>query len=134
MEQDKKMIKILKVLANKLEIEEKFIGTKLKDLQREVNGIIEHKGLGDDFDEIGIEAIVNEEGLLYSLDASLMIFNEEQKPIDGIYGPAIFVSCNEDGETIGLNEKQINFIKRKINSIAMFGQEKVCLAMVPENA
>lgn len=106
------------VLSNG-ELKEKEIGTELEDLQEIVGGYIEIPFLGDKFRNNGIDVIINEEGkLIEGLKAEIAIVNEKQGTIlDIVYGNCIFASHDEAGETIGLTEKQIKFVKEELETV-----------------
>lgn len=106
------------VLSNG-ELKETEIGTELEDLQKIVGGYIEIPFLGDKFHDKGIDVIINEEGkLIEGLKAEIAIVNEEQGNIlDIVYGNCIFASHDEEGETIGLTEEQLEFVKEELETV-----------------
>lgn len=106
------------VLSNG-ELNTQEIGNKLEDLQKIVGGYIEIPFLGDKFRENGIDVIINEEGkLIDGMKPEIAIVNEEKGNIlDIVYGNCIFASHDEDGETIGLTETQIHFVKNELETV-----------------
>ncbi len=106
------------VLSNG-ELKETKIGTELEDLQKIVGGYIEIPFLGDKFLNNGIDVIINEEGkLIEGLKAEIAIVDEKRGNIlDIVYGNCIFASHDEAGETIGLTEEQIKFVKEELETV-----------------
>ena len=60
---------------------------------------------------------VDDEGLLNGSEPNLYLANEEGRVISTIYGNLFFTSANEEGDTIGLNEKQSKAILSSIFAI-----------------
>lgn len=106
------------VLSNS-ELQEKEIGTELEDLQEIVGGYIEIPYLGDVFVDNGIDVIINEEGkLIEGLRAEIAIVNKQRGAIlDIVYGNCIFASHNDEGETIGLTDEQIQIVTKELETV-----------------
>lgn len=106
------------VLSN-CELQEKEIGTELEDLQEIVGGYIEIPYLGDVFVNNGIDVIINEEGkLIEGLRAEIAIVNKQRGAIlDIVYGNCIFASHNDEGETIGLTDEQIQIVTKELETV-----------------
>ena len=106
------------VLSNG-ELRETEIGNELEDLQKIVGGYIEIPFLGDKFRDNNIDVIINEEGkLIEGMIAEMAIVDEKQgRILDVVYGNCIFASHDEAGETIGLTEEQIEFVKEELETV-----------------
>lgn len=106
------------VLSNG-ELKETEIGTELEDLQKIVGGYIEIPFLGDKLCDNGIDVIINEEGkLIEGMKAEIAIVDGKHGNIlDIVYGNCIFASHDEDGETIGLNEAQIQIVTEELETV-----------------
>lgn len=106
------------VLSNG-ELRETEIGNELEDLQKIVGGYIEIPFLGDKFRDNNIDVIINEEGkLIEGMIAEIAIVDEKQgRILDVVYGNCIFASHDEAGETIGLTEEQIEFVKEELETV-----------------
>lgn len=106
------------VLSNG-ELRETEIGNELEDLQKIVGGYIEIPFLGDKFRDNNIDVIINEEGkLIEGMTAEIAIVDEKQgRILDVVYGNCIFASHDEAGETIGLTEEQIEFVKEELETV-----------------
>ena len=106
------------VLSNG-ELRETDIGNELEDLQKIVGGYIEIPFLGDKFRDNNIDVIINEEGkLIEGMIAEMAIVDEKQgRILDVVYGNCIFASHDEAGETIGLTEEQIEFVKEELETV-----------------
>lgn len=85
----------------------------LKALQESVGGLIERVYVNDDMERLKIDLYVNEEGKLLDLEENALIIRDGST-FDVLVGPMIFVSCNEEGETVGLSAEQIEYIIKYI--------------------
>ena len=110
-------MKVLVLSDGKLK--EREIGTELEDLQEIVGGYIEIPYLSDKLVDKGIDVIINEEGkLIEGLKAEIAIVGEQHGTIlDIVYGNCIFASHDNDGETIGLTNEQIKFVKEELETV-----------------
>lgn len=106
------------VLSNG-ELKEQEIGTELEDLQKIVGGWIEIPFLSHKFRDNGIDVIINEEGkFIDGLKPEIAIVNEERGVIlDIVYGNCIFASHDEEGETIGLTEEQMQIVTEELETV-----------------
>lgn len=114
-------IKVL-VLEND-ELKEKEIDNDLKSLQNEVGGYIEIPYLSQRLADKGINLIINEEGKIQGLEKQLYVIDDKGNILDIIYGNCLFTSRNEDGDTVGLSQEQIDFLKNELGLylIAQYG-------------
>ena len=106
------------VLSNG-KLKEQEIGNGLEHLQKIVGGYIEIPFLGDTFRNNGIDVIINEEGkLIDGLKAEIAIVEEKRGSIlDIVYGNCIFASHDDEGETIGLNDEQIQIVMEELETV-----------------
>ena len=106
------------VLSNG-DLKEQEIGNDLADLQKIVGGYIEIPFLSHKFRDNIIDTIINEEGkFIEGLKAEIAIVDEEKGNIlDIVYGNCIFASHDEEGETIGLNEAQIQIVTEELETV-----------------
>lgn len=107
----------MKVLVlSKGKLEEKEINNTLENLQKIVGGYIEIPYLSDVLYENEIDVIINEEGkLIDGMTPEIAIVSKDNGQIvDVVYGNCIFASHDEEGNTISLNDKQIEIIKEKL--------------------
>ena len=110
-------MKVLVLSDGELKVRE--IGNSLEDLQKIVGGYIEIPFLSRKLCDNGIDIIINEEGkLIEGLKPEIAIVDEEKGNIlDIVYGNCIFASHNEEGETIGLNETQIQIVTEELETV-----------------
>ena len=103
------------VLSNG-ELKEKEIDNTLEELQKIVGGYIEFPFLGNRFKDNVIDVIINEEGkFIEELKPEIAIVNEKVGSImDIVYGNCIFASHDAEGNTIGLNDQQIDIVKQEL--------------------
>lgn len=106
------------VLSNG-ELKQQDIGTGLEELQKIVGGYIEIPFLSRVFRDHAIDMIINEEGkFIEDMKAEIAIVDEEHGNIlDIVYGNCIFASHDDEGETIGLNEGQIEVVEKELETI-----------------
>ena len=114
------------VLSNG-ELKEKDINNTLEELQSIVGGYIEIPFLSEVFANNEIDVIINEEGkLIDGLRPEIAIINEDtQKMCDIVFGSCIFASHDEEGNTVGLNEKQIKVIENALEIEVMLHDRNV---------
>jgi hypothetical protein len=100
-------------------LETREIGNELKDLQEIVGGYIEIPFISNVFNDNGIDVIINEEGkLIDGLTPEIAIVDEVSgKILDLVYGNCIFASHNDEGETIALNEEQMQIVTNELETI-----------------
>jgi hypothetical protein len=96
----------------------KDITNKLEDLQSIVGGYIEIPYLSETLSENGIDIIINEEGkLIDGLKPEIAIIDKETMEIlDIVYGNCIFMSHDDEGETIELNKEQIAIVRHELRT------------------
>lgn len=106
------------VLSNG-EFTTKEITNNLEDLQKIVGGYIEIPFFGYTFNDYKIDVIINEEGkLIDGMNPEIAIVDEKKgNIIDIVYGNCIFASHDEEGNTIGLTEKQIEIVNNELETI-----------------
>ena len=109
-------MKVLVLSNGKLEIKE--IENTLEELQKIVGGYIEIPFLSKVFVDNIIDIIINEEGkYVEGLKPEIAIVNSKTKQVlDIIYGNCIFASHDIEGNTIALNDKQIEIVKEELNN------------------
>lgn len=97
-------------------LQEKEIKNSLEELQSIVGGYIEFPFLGNKFRDNTIDVIINEEGkFIEGLKPEIAMVDGETKSIlDIVYGNCIFASHDEEGNTIGLNDKQIRIVMEEL--------------------
>lgn len=94
----------------------------LEFLQQSVGGYIERVAFDKEFDRRNIDMWINEEGKFNGNFKPTFIVVEKEEPekiLDIIMGDVVFTSSNEEGETIGLNDVQIQYIKSKLSKVAV---------------
>ena len=112
------------VLSNgKLEIKE--IDNTLKELQKIVGGYIEIPYLSKRFNDNGIDVIINEEGkFIEGLKPEIAVLDgETEQLLDIIYGACVFVSHDNDGNTVALDEEQTEIVMRELQLDVILTQE-----------
>lgn len=107
-------MKVLVLSNGELSIQE--ITNELEDLQKIVGGYIEIPYLSKVFNENEIDIIINEEGkFIDGLSPEIAVISGETEAIlDIVYGNCIFASHDTEGNTIELNEKQIEIIEKEL--------------------
>jgi hypothetical protein len=103
-------------------------GDTLSQLQELVGGYIEIPYLSRELCAAGIDIVINDEGkLLDGFEKELAIVDKAtEQLIDIVYGNCVFVSHDEDGNTTGLTEDQINLVTDALSiSLATFADGSV---------
>ena len=96
--------------------ETKEIDTTLENLQEIVGGYIEIPFLSKEFNENGIDVIINEEGKYIEgrKPEIAMIDGKTKQILDVVFGNCIFASHDEEGNTIELNDKQTKIVMQEL--------------------
>lgn len=107
-------MKVLVLSNSKLEVKE--IDNTLEELQKIVGGYIEIPYLSKRFNDNGIGVIINEEGkFIEGLKPEIAVIDGTTKQImDVINGSCVFVSHDEEGNTIELNDKQMKIVMEEL--------------------
>lgn len=103
------------VLSNG-KLKEKEIENTLEELQKIVGGYIEIPYLSKRFNDNGIDVIINEEGkFIEGLKPEIAVIDGTTKQIlDVINGSCVFVSHDEEGNTVELNDKQKKIVMEEL--------------------
>ena len=103
------------VLSNG-ELKEREIKSGLEHLQEIVGGYIEIPFLSETLSDNGIDIVINEEGkFIDGIKPEIAVVSRENGMVlDIVYGNCIFVSHDEEGETIGLNEEQMQIVMTEL--------------------
>lgn len=112
------MDKIKTIVLSNGKLEVKEIENTLENLQSIVGGYIEIPFLGGKFNENKINPIINEEGkYIDGLRPEIALIDGNTKRVlDIVYGNCIFASHDMHGETISLNEEQIEIIMEELKN------------------
>lgn len=97
-------------------LEQKDIENTLEALQEIVGGYIEIPFISEKLYEHDIDIIINEEGkLIEGFKPEIAVLKQGTfRVLDLIYGNCIFASHDEEGNTIGLSDEQIDIIKEEL--------------------
>ena len=103
------------VLSNG-ELKVKDIEDTLEELQKIVGGYIEIPFLSEVFAENEIDVVINEEGkLIEGLTPEIAVIGKKTNSVlDIVYGNCVFVSHDEEGNTVALNDKQVAIVKDQL--------------------
>lgn len=95
----------------------------LSFMQQAVGGHIELFRWCEQLNERGIDLWLNEEGkLIEGLKPTFVIKNSETgEVVDFIFGDTLFTGVDEYGETTGLDDLQVQFIKSNFKQVAVLG-------------
>ena len=99
----------------------------LKFLQKSVGGYIELFRWSEDLCNRNIDLWINEEGkLIEGLKTTFVVRSKDTgEVVDIIKGDVLFTSTDGEGETIGLNDVQIQYIKSKLSTAAVLSDGSV---------
>lgn len=114
------------VLSNN-ELEVKDIENTLEALQKIVGGYIEIPFLSKTFYQNEIDIIINEEGkMIEGLKPEIAILEKgSNKVLDVVMGNCLFASHDDEGNTVGLTDKQIEIVENELKMSGMLGNNIV---------
>ena len=101
----------------------KEIKGDLKSLQTEVGGLITLANYYEELEDHGIDIFADDEGLLKADPKTTLIITDKKKRIKvltALVGNLIFVSHDEEGNTVGLTDDQVDFIKAHLKQLFFF--------------
>lgn len=91
------------------------IENSLKTLQECVGGLIEIPYISQVFSENGIDIIINEEGkFIEGLRPEILLMHNGEVQ-DIVLGNCVFAGHDDEGETIGLTDRQIKIIEEALS-------------------
>lgn len=112
------------IILSNGELKVQHIKNTLEALQEIVGGYIEIPFLSEIFNDNNIDIVINEEGkFIEGLNPEIAIVNKNGQILDLVYGNCIFVSHDERGETVSLDDKQIKIITRELKDVILTNQE-----------
>ena len=101
----------------------KNIKGDLKSLQTEVGGLITLANYYAELENNGIDIYADDEGLLKASPITTLIITDKKnrmKVLTCLVGNLIFVSHDDECNTTGLTDEQINFIKKHLKQLCYF--------------
>ena len=101
---------IVKNVGEPHEIRE-FDNLELENEQEIVGGYIENLYVGN-----GVDMWFNEDGKVHGLPTNIALGSQDKRVLDLICGNIYFASVDADGRTIGLTDKQIEWVEDKLDS------------------
>lgn len=118
-------MKVLVLNNGQFKVED--IPNTLDALQEIVGGYIEIPYISNDLYKNGIDIIINDEGkLIDGMNKEIAVVEKSTgKVLDIIFGNCIFASHDEEGETVGLTEDQMDVIGKLLGNSAMLNDYSV---------
>ena len=101
----------------------KDIKGDLKSLQTEVGGLITLANYYAELENNGIDIFADDEGLLKANPKTTLIITDKKnrmKVLTALVGNLIFVSHDDEGNTLGLTGAQVAFIKAHLKQLCYF--------------
>ena len=101
----------------------KDIKGDLKSLQTEVGGLITLANYYEELEMYDIDIFADDEGLLKADPKTTLIITDKKnrmKVLTALVGNLIFVSHDDEGNTLGLTNEQIDFIKAHLKQLCYF--------------
>lgn len=93
-----------------------------KQIRDYVGGLIERFHIPE-LEERNIDIWLNEEGKIENFEPTIVLFNNNGKYVDYLCGTVVFAKHTEEGDTVGLNEDDIDFILDWIKSLETCTEE-----------
>lgn len=118
-------MKVLVLSNGQFKLED--IPNTLDAIQEIVGGYIEIPYISNDLYKNGIDVIINDEGkLIDGMNKEIAIVEKSTgKVLDIIFGNCIFASHDEEGETVGLTEDQMDVIGKLLDNSAMLNDYSI---------
>ena len=101
----------------------KDIKGDLKSLQTEVGGLLTLANYYEELENQGVDIFVDDEGLLKADPITTLLITEKKNPmkvLTSLVGNLIFVSHDDEGNTLGLTDEQIEFIQAHLKQLYYF--------------
>ena len=101
----------------------KEIKGDLKSLQAEVGGLLTLANYYEELVENRIDIFADDEGLLKADPKTTLIITDKEnrmKVLTALVGNLVFVSHDDEGNTLGLTDEQIVFIKDHLKQLFFF--------------
>ena len=101
----------------------KDIEGDLKSLQTEVGGLLTLAPYYEELENYGVDIFADDEGLLKANPKTTLIITDKKnrmKVLTALVGNLIFVSHDDEGNTLGLTDDQIMFIKAHLKQLFFF--------------
>ena len=101
----------------------KDIKGDLRSLQTEVGGLITLANYYEELEDQGIDIFADDEGLLKADPITTLLITEKKNPmkvLTALVGNLIFVSHDDEGNTLGLTDAQVVFIKAHLKQLCYF--------------
>lgn len=118
-------MKVLVLSNGQFKLED--IPNTLDAIQEIVGGYIEIPYISNDLYKNGIDVIINDEGkLIDGMNKEIAVVEKSTgKVLDIIFGNCIFASHDEEGETVGLTEDQMDVIGKLLDNSAMLNDYSI---------
>ena len=103
----------------------KDIKGDLKSLQTEVGGLLTLAPYYEELENHGVDIFADDEGLLKPNPKTTLIITDKKnrmKVLTCLVGNLIFVSHDDEGNTLGLTGAQVAFIKAHLKQLCYFTQ------------
>ena len=101
----------------------KNIKGDLKSLQTEVGGLLTLANYYEELEKQGVDIFADDEGLLKADPITTLLITEKKNPmkvLTYLVGNLIFVSHDDEGNTLGLTDEQIEFIQAHLKQLYYF--------------
>ena len=117
-------IRVMKLSGGELEVTE--VKNSLETFQSIVGGYIEIPLISKTLKQHNIDVVINEEGkYIEGLRPEIAVVGKEANTVlDVVYGNCVFVSHDNVGNTVGLNDEQIEVVTKELEMSAMLHDDK----------
>ena len=117
---------VVKKVGEEAFVKEFVNGMELEDMQSMVGGLIECVRVAE-----GIDLWVNDEGKIYNLPINFVLGTDDCRLLDTINGDVFFAGNNDHGESTGLTDGQITWIKNNLSNQCILSDDEGNMAVVP---
>ena len=118
-------MKIRAMMLSNGELEAMELTNTLEELQKIVGGYIEIPMISKTFNNNSIDVVINDEGkFIEGLKPEIAIVGKCTNAIlDVVYGNCVFVSHDNEGNTVGLDDHQIEVVTEELGTSAMLNDK-----------
>ena len=119
-------MKIRAIMLSDGELEVTEVTNTLETFQGIVGGYIEIPLISKVFKQHNIDVVINGEGkYIEGLRPEIALVGKETNAVlDVVYGNCVFVSHDKAGNTVGLNDEQIEVVTEELNLSAMLNENE----------
>lgn len=112
--------RVLLLNSGSTTLKDGYVDSNLESMQELVDGYISYPVLSSDYDRLGIDTCINDEGKLIELEPSCVIVNnEDNRFLDYVAGNIVFTAHDNNGDMIDLTDEQARFVRQSLGQCTL---------------